>query len=156
MRECIAVLSGFRELLRAYGLAPKDARVIATSALREAANRDTFVDRVSLQTGFRVTVIEDIEENHLMYLGVQHALQADRGLLTRYNAMILEVGGGSTEIMLLGAGAWPEPTPCTSAPCASTSRSGAPVSRTPISANSSRTTYAPPATTSTRSCPSSR
>jgi exopolyphosphatase/guanosine-5'-triphosphate,3'-diphosphate pyrophosphatase len=104
MRESIAVLSGFRELLRAYALAPKDARVIATSALREAANRDTFVDRVSLQTGFRVTVIEDIEENHLMYLGVQHALQADRGLLTRYNAMILEVGGGSTEIMLLRRG----------------------------------------------------
>ena len=104
MRESIAVLSGFRELLRAYGLAPKDARVIATSALREAANRDTFVDRVSLQTGFRVAVIEDIEENHLMYLGVQHALQEDKALLTRYNAMIMEVGGGSTEIMLLKRG----------------------------------------------------
>ncbi|HUW41435.1 MAG TPA: HD domain-containing protein [Rectinemataceae bacterium] len=104
MRESIAVLAGFRELLRAYGLAPKDARVIATSALREAANRDTFVDRVSLQTGFRVIVIEDIEENHLMYLGVQHALQTDRSLLSRFNAMILEVGGGSTEIMLLRRG----------------------------------------------------
>ncbi|HTX73649.1 MAG TPA: HD domain-containing protein [Rectinemataceae bacterium] len=104
MRESIAVLSGFRELLRSYGLVPKDARVIGTSALREAANRDTFVDRVSLQTGFRISVIEDIEENHLMYLGVQHALQDDRALLTRYNAMIIEVGGGSTEIMLLKRG----------------------------------------------------
>jgi exopolyphosphatase/guanosine-5'-triphosphate,3'-diphosphate pyrophosphatase len=104
MRECMAVLGSFRELIRGYGLAPKDARVIATSALREAQNRDTFVDRVALQTGFVVDIVEDIEENHLMYLGVQHALQDERKILSRSNALILEVGGGSTEIMLLRRG----------------------------------------------------
>jgi exopolyphosphatase/guanosine-5'-triphosphate,3'-diphosphate pyrophosphatase len=104
VRECMAVLVSFRELIRGYGLSPKEARVIATSALREAQNRDTFVDRVALQTGFRVDVVEDIEENHLMYLGVQHALQDERKLLSRSNALILEVGGGSTEIMLLRRG----------------------------------------------------
>lgn len=104
VRECMAVLASFRELIRGYGLSPKDVRVIATSALREAQNRDTFVDRVALQTGFKVTIIEDIEENHLMYLGVQHALQDERKILSRSNALILEVGGGSTEIMLLRRG----------------------------------------------------
>jgi exopolyphosphatase/guanosine-5'-triphosphate,3'-diphosphate pyrophosphatase len=104
VRECIAVLAGFRELMRGYGLTPKDARVIATSALREAQNRDTFVDRIALQTGFKVAVIEDIEENHLMYLGVQHALQGERDVILGSNAVILEVGGGSTEIMLLKKG----------------------------------------------------
>jgi exopolyphosphatase/guanosine-5'-triphosphate,3'-diphosphate pyrophosphatase len=104
VRECMAVLASFRELLRGYGISPKDTRVIATSALREAQNRDTFVDRVALQTGFNVTVIEDIEENHLMYLGVQHVLQDERKLLSKSNALILEVGGGSTEIMLLRRG----------------------------------------------------
>lgn len=104
VRECIAVLSGFRELIRGYGLTPKDSRVIATSALREAQNRDTFVDRVAMQTGFKVAVIEDIEENHLMYLGVQHALQGERAVISASNAIILEVGGGSTEIMLLKQG----------------------------------------------------
>jgi exopolyphosphatase/guanosine-5'-triphosphate,3'-diphosphate pyrophosphatase len=103
-RESIAILMGFKELLRGYGIAPKDARVIATSAIREAENRDTFVDRVALQTGFRVSVIEDIEENHLMYLAVQHALQDEKRLLSRSNAVILEVGGGSTELMLLRRG----------------------------------------------------
>ncbi len=66
MLEVIAVLRGFRELLRTYGIEPKDARVIATSALREADNRDTFTDRIALQTGFSVDIVEDIEENHLM------------------------------------------------------------------------------------------
>jgi exopolyphosphatase / guanosine-5'-triphosphate,3'-diphosphate pyrophosphatase len=104
VRECMAVLASFRELIRGYGIAPKDASVIATSALREAQNRDTFVDRVALQTGFVVTIVEDIEENHLMYLGVQHVLQDERKLLSKSNALILEVGGGSTEIMLLRRG----------------------------------------------------
>lgn len=104
IRESIAVLSSFRELLQGYGIAPEDAMVIATSALREAANRDTFVDRVSLQTGFRIRIVEDIEENHLMYLAVQQAMQDGRKLLARSNAMILEVGGGTTEIMLLRRG----------------------------------------------------
>lgn len=104
VRESVAVLLGYKELLKGYGIAPGEAMVIATSALREAANRDTYVDRIALQTGFRVSVVEDIEENHLMYLAVQHALQDERRVLSRSNAMILEVGGGSTEIMLLRRG----------------------------------------------------
>jgi exopolyphosphatase/guanosine-5'-triphosphate,3'-diphosphate pyrophosphatase len=105
MRESIAILVAFRELIASYGLEPGEVRVIATSALREAENRDTFVDRVFLQTGFRVSIIEDIEENHFMYLAVQRALHEDeRRFLSRSNAMILEVGGGSTEIMLLRRG----------------------------------------------------
>ncbi len=104
LRESIAVLASYRELLRGYGIESTEARVIATSALREASNRDTFVDRVELQTGFKVNIVEDIEENHLMYLGVQHALQDERKRLSKSNAMILEVGGGSTEIMLLRRG----------------------------------------------------
>ena len=105
VRECIAVLSPpSASSSAATASTPKDARVIATSALREAQNRDTFVDRIALQTGFKVVIVEDIEENHLMYLGVQHALQDERKLLSRSNALILEVGGGSTEIMLLRRG----------------------------------------------------
>ncbi|HRZ90422.1 MAG TPA: phosphatase, partial [Spirochaetia bacterium] len=95
MLEVIAVLRGFRELLRTYGIEPKDARVIATSALREADNRDTFTDRIALQTGFSVDIVEDIEENHLMYLAVQKALGEEFRSLARGNALIIEVGGGS-------------------------------------------------------------
>lgn len=104
LRESIAILSSFGELLKGYGIEPADTQVIGTSALREATNRDTFIDRVSLQTGFRVRVVEDIEENHLMYLAVQQALEDERSFLTRSNSMILEVGGGTTEIMLLRKG----------------------------------------------------
>ena len=97
MRETIAILDSFSELLAGYGLHPADIQVIGTSALREASNRDTFIDRISLQTSYHVRIIEDIEENHLMYLAVKKALEDERSYLGRSNSMILEVGGGTTD-----------------------------------------------------------
>ena len=104
MRETIAILDSFSELLAGYGLFPADIQVIGTSALREASNRDTFIDRISLQTSYHVRIIEDIEENHLMYLAVKKALEDERSYLGHSNSMILEVGGGTTELMLLRKG----------------------------------------------------
>jgi exopolyphosphatase/guanosine-5'-triphosphate,3'-diphosphate pyrophosphatase len=102
--ESIAVLRGIRELLRAYGIKPESARVVATSAIREAENRDAFIDRVALRTGFKVEIVEDIEESHYMYLAVQYALGNDAKYFARSNSIIIEVGGGSTELMLLRRG----------------------------------------------------
>lgn len=104
MMACLAVLQGFREILAGWRIGDHEVRVIATSALREARNRDTFIDRVYLQTGFRVNVVEGIEENRLMYMAVRYALKDDRPLFARSNSIIIEVGGGSTEIMLLRRG----------------------------------------------------
>ena len=102
--ECISVLKNFREYLRGWGIADYDVRMIATSALRAARNRDIFVDRVRQETGYRLTIVEGIEENRLMYLAVRFALKNDLPLFWRANSMILDMGGGSTEIMLLRRG----------------------------------------------------
>jgi exopolyphosphatase/guanosine-5'-triphosphate,3'-diphosphate pyrophosphatase len=102
--NCLSVLQGFQELIAGWGIDPADVHVIATSALREARNRDTFVDRIRLQTGFRINVVEGIEENRLMYLAVRYALKDDRPQFSRSNSIIIEVGGGSTEMMLLRRG----------------------------------------------------
>jgi exopolyphosphatase/guanosine-5'-triphosphate,3'-diphosphate pyrophosphatase len=103
-KDVVATLGKFVELARGYGVAPEDVRAIGTSALREAENRETFVDRVSLQAGIDVRIVEDVEENHYMYLAVLKALGDDRAILSRANTVILEVGGGSTELMLLRRG----------------------------------------------------
>ncbi|AEF82656.1 HD domain-containing protein [Leadbettera azotonutricia] len=102
--ECLSVLRNFREFLAGWGIADEDVHVIATSALRVARNRDVFVDRVRQETGFRLAIVEGIEENRLMYLAVRFALKSDFPLFWRANSMILEIGGGSTEIMLLRRG----------------------------------------------------
>lgn len=104
MREAIAILRSFSELLHGWQIEPADVHVIATAAIREARNRDTFLDRVQIQTGFRVDVVEGIEESHLTYIAVQHAINDLRPQFARSSAMILEVGGGTTEVMLLQRG----------------------------------------------------
>lgn len=104
MREAIGILKSFSELLRGWRIGAEDVHVIATAAIREAKNRDTFLDRVQIQTGFRVDVVEGIEESHLTYIAVQHAINDLRPQFARSSAMILEVGGGTTEVMLLQRG----------------------------------------------------
>jgi exopolyphosphatase/guanosine-5'-triphosphate,3'-diphosphate pyrophosphatase len=102
--ECLSVLRNFRELLESWGIAGEDVHTIATSALRAARNRDVFVDRVRRETGFRFSIVDGIEENRLMYLAVRFALKEDLPRFWRANSMIIEIGGGSTEIMLLRRG----------------------------------------------------
>jgi exopolyphosphatase/guanosine-5'-triphosphate,3'-diphosphate pyrophosphatase len=102
--ECIAMLKNFREFLRGWLIDDSDIHVIATSALREARNRDIFVDRVKQETGLTLAIVDGAEENRLMYLAVRFALKNDWPLFWRANSMILEIGGGSTEIMLLRRG----------------------------------------------------
>ena len=102
--ECISVLKNFREFFRGWGITDRDVHVIATSALRAARNRDVFVDRVRQETGYTLNIVEGIEENRLMYLAVRFALKNDLPLFWRANSMILDIGGGSTEIMLLRRG----------------------------------------------------
>ena len=102
--ECLTVLHNYRELLSGWGIADNNIHVIATSALRAARNRDVFIDRVKQETGFNLSIVEGIEENRLMYLAVRFALKQDLPLFWRANSMIVEIGGGSTEIMLLRRG----------------------------------------------------
>jgi len=102
--ECISMLKNFMEFLKGWGINDEDIHTIATSALRVARNRDVFVDRVRQETGLDLNIVEGIEENRLMYLAVRFALKNDLPLFWRANSMILEIGGGSTEIMLLRRG----------------------------------------------------
>ena len=102
--ECLSVLEGFREQLQAWGIQKEDVHIIATSAVRAARNRDIFTDRLRRETGLEIAIIEGIEENRLMYLAVRHALKNDFPKFWRFSSMILDVGGGSTEIMLLRRG----------------------------------------------------
>ncbi len=100
----LRIFTQYKEFLEGYGITPQESKVIGTSALREARNRDAFIDRIEVRTGFRINVIDGMEENRLMYMMVQHSLAPVIPQIQKYNAMIVEVGGGSTEVMLLRRG----------------------------------------------------
>lgn len=100
MRSAVAILRDYRHVLNTYGV--NRIRAVATSAVREATNGDTFVDRVSMATGLDVSVISVSEEGRLTVSAVREAIGEKR--LGRGKALVVEVGGGSTILNLLDHG----------------------------------------------------
>ena len=72
---------------------------VATSVLREARNAEIFLSRVRERFGFEVHPISGEEEALLIAQGV---LNRERGLPSRF--AILDIGGGSTEIVVCANG----------------------------------------------------
>ena len=100
MRSAISILRDYRHVLNTYGAGR--TRAVATSAVREAANADTFVDRILMATGIEVSVISVAEEGRLTVSAVRRAV--GEKLLQEGDALVVEVGGGSTIMNLLHDG----------------------------------------------------
>lgn len=98
MEAALDAMDGFRRIMDGYGVTR--VRAVATAAVREATNRDTFLDRVRVRTGLDVEVIDGSEENRLTYLAIQEIL-AERDLLRGQPGLVVEVGGGSADISLI-------------------------------------------------------
>jgi exopolyphosphatase/guanosine-5'-triphosphate,3'-diphosphate pyrophosphatase len=97
----VSALEGFQKILDSYGVV--QMRAVATSAVREARNGAMFLDRIRGRTGLAFEVINEAEESRLVYLAVRQRLggqPAFRGAWT----LVLEVGGGSTDLTLLRRG----------------------------------------------------
>ena len=74
-------------------------RAIATSAVREAKNGATLVERARREAGIELESIEGIEEARLIQLAVTRRVS-----LGDQRALLVDVGGGSTELTLLEKG----------------------------------------------------
>lgn len=95
--QACAALREFREAMDA---AQVDAyRATATSAVREASNGPTLVERARREAGIELEVIEGVEEARLIQLAVVRRLG-----LGDHRALLVDVGGGSTELTYLDHG----------------------------------------------------
>ena len=101
MREAIEILKNYKSVAQSYGVTKIQA--IGTSAVREAMNREHFIDQVYTRTGIDIEILEGPEENRLELIAVEHAL-GDKIDLASKNALIVEVGSGTTEMIILNQG----------------------------------------------------
>lgn len=86
----IDVLCEYRSVMDAHGV--ERVRVAATSAARDASNRDAFFDAAEAVLGARPELLGGEEEGRLSFLGATADLdQADGPFL------VVDIGGGSTE-----------------------------------------------------------
>jgi len=88
----VAALKRFRQIAESSGAS---LRAVATSAVREADNRDEFLRRARSEAGVEVEVVSGAEEARLIHMGV---LQAVSGLERRH--LLIDIGGGSTEFVI--------------------------------------------------------
>jgi exopolyphosphatase/guanosine-5'-triphosphate,3'-diphosphate pyrophosphatase len=72
-------------------------RACATHALRAAANSQEFLQRVQSLFGFSLEVLSGAEEGRLALLGALSALPEEQRC---YPLVLVDVGGGSTEVIL--------------------------------------------------------
>lgn len=93
MARTIACLQEWQNVIKGYHV--EATAVVATSAVRDAANRDEFLRRVKQETGFNVEVITGDEEARRTLLGIRSGLPT--GVT---NILALDIGGGSTEFIL--------------------------------------------------------
>jgi exopolyphosphatase/guanosine-5'-triphosphate,3'-diphosphate pyrophosphatase len=72
----------------------KEILCVGTAALREAKNRDTFLELVNKQLSFSIRVISEHDEAFYTYLSVRQNLTDETE-----GVIIIDIGGGSTEII---------------------------------------------------------
>ena len=90
-------LREFRGLMDVHGV--EGARLVATSAVRDAANGDAFLLPAAEIVGVAAELLSGSEEGRLSYAGATADLPPGTGPV-----VVVDIGGGSTEIATAGAG----------------------------------------------------
>lgn len=95
----VLVCARFADVARGFGA--EEIIALATAAVREAENQHEFIERVREEAHIDVRVISGPEEARLIYLGVSTGAN-----LGDKRALFVDIGGGSTEIILGDAGGY--------------------------------------------------
>jgi exopolyphosphatase / guanosine-5'-triphosphate,3'-diphosphate pyrophosphatase len=100
IEACVRIIESFQQVMREYKVDKEDVRAVASSAVQEASNRETMLDRVAMATGIEIEIVDDAEATRLTYLSVLPFIR-DRRNKTVEHTLVMEVGGGRTEILEL-------------------------------------------------------
>lgn len=93
IERALAAVGRYREVARVHGAAR--ILVVATAAVRQAGNREPFLERLAAGGGDAVRVASGDEEARLTLLGVLSGLAPATG-----RTAVLDIGGGSTEVIV--------------------------------------------------------
>ncbi len=97
MERTFAALRRYRAIMDREGV--ERARLVATSAVRDAANGEEFLLPAGDIIGARAELLSGQEEGQLSYAGATADLPGGDG-----HVVVLDIGGGSTEIVTRSAG----------------------------------------------------
>ena len=93
LEHTVGTIGRYQDLWSAHGV-DGAVRIAATAAVRDAADRDRFLDAVERTTGLRPEVLSGDQEASLAFLGATTAVEVARP------TAVIDVGGGSTELIV--------------------------------------------------------
>lgn len=91
----VAVLRDYKTMMDAHGVTR--ARLVATSAARDAVNAEEFFSAAEDVTGVRPELLSGLEEGRLSFAGATASLPAD--VPGTQSVLVVDIGGGSTELV---------------------------------------------------------
>jgi exopolyphosphatase/guanosine-5'-triphosphate,3'-diphosphate pyrophosphatase len=94
LARTLTATEAYAQLCRAHGV--EAIRFVATSATRDASNRDEFLDGVRERLGVPAEVISGAEEASLSFAGVISGV----GSRAEGPYLVVDIGGGSSELVL--------------------------------------------------------
>ena len=97
MEHSVSAIARMKSIAEGYGV--EMLRAIGTCAVREATNRDEFLRLVHERAGLTVEPISAEEEAHLAQRSVAHTFD-----LRGHAVAVVDLGGGSTEVVLSSGG----------------------------------------------------
>jgi len=93
MDQAALTVAHFRSIADGFGA--KRIRTVATSAVREAHNREDFVELLRERANVELEVITSEHEARLAFLSVSRAFD-----MSATDAAVIDIGGGSTELVI--------------------------------------------------------
>lgn len=97
VEEMCRVLEDFVKIMNTYKVT--DYRAYATSAMREAKNKQIVLDQIQVRTGLKIRVISNSEQRLISYKGIA-SKAAEFNRIIQEGAAILDMGYGSAQISL--------------------------------------------------------
>jgi exopolyphosphatase / guanosine-5'-triphosphate,3'-diphosphate pyrophosphatase len=96
--ETCEILKGFKKLMADYNV--KIYRAVATTAVREAVNREYIVDQIKLKTGLDIDVIGNSTERYFAYNALREHLPNYKDI-RKEGGIIIDIGFGSTQVYIM-------------------------------------------------------
>lgn len=93
IERTVAALRGFRLIMDGAQVAR--ARMVATSAVRDASDGDRFLSSAAEVVGVEAELLSGEEEGRLSYEGATADLPQEHGMVA-----VIDIGGGSTELVV--------------------------------------------------------
>ena len=96
IERTLRCLKKYKEIIDKYSIEEKSIICFATSATRDANNRDYFIKRVYDETKIKINCISGDEEAYINFKGVVSSFDKN----FKENILVFDIGGGSTEFTL--------------------------------------------------------